>query len=215
MFLESTPYITIRNRNGLKTIDYTSADILGLGEPGPAAARSYNTIIGIYTTDDDGRKVYLETSGVYSTTTAAKHKPRAASLAIDNGFKVVTGIRPDVLHDLYFYAGENQALIIREILQEVETRRQLLGQLRNNINSSFLITDLLVSDKITSRRPPESKQYKNGNRLVKYYYQTNFKYIANIQYEVNQKSIPYTVQTRTGTARTNKYKYDVVTIREC
>ena len=61
MFLESTPHINLRKANGLINIDYTACDIIGLDQDSStAAARSYSTIIGVYTRDETGKKIYLE-----------------------------------------------------------------------------------------------------------------------------------------------------------
>ena len=95
MFLRSTPHIILRNRNNLLTIDYTAADVI-FNNKEDAAARSYSTLIGIYTTDETGRKYYLETAGSYSITTEAKHKNRARRLADYNGYEIIQYIPPMV-----------------------------------------------------------------------------------------------------------------------
>lgn len=214
MFLNETPHIKLRKANGLINIDYTACDIIGLSDDDsrPAAARSYSTIIGVYTRTSDDTKIYLETSGVYSTTTAAKHKPRAAAIAAYNNFKIIEGINPDVLHNLYFYPSTAPA--VEEIIKESEERKQILQALYNNDYNNAVILHAKYSGRISAAREPQSKQYKNGNYQTKYYYKTNFKYIANIQYELNVKAIKYTVQTRTGPAVTNKYNSKIVNIRE-
>ncbi|MBQ9011389.1 MAG: hypothetical protein IJ093_01940 [Bacilli bacterium] len=210
MNLESTPYITIRRANGLNYIDYTQCDILGLNDDSStAAARSYNTIIGVFTRDSTGEKIYLETSGVYSTTTTSKHKPRAAAIATYNNYKIVPEVRPDVLHDLYFY----NKYAADEIIKEAQERAAILEELKNQDINGASIKHAKYTGTIKASRNPETTTYKNGNQLVKYYYQTNFKYCSNIYYEVNQKATPYQVQTRTGPAVTNKYKNTIVNIR--
>lgn len=188
MLLESTPHISLRNSRGLTYIDYTQCDILNVAAPGPAAARSYNTIIGVYTHDSTGCKVYLETGAAYSQTTASKHKPRAAAIASYNGFEIIPEIKPEILRQVYFY--EN--IPVDEIIKESQQRRQLLQELRNNDTTGKTIKDLKVKGILKAAKKPESHQYKNGNHLDKYHYKTDFKYVYNIYYEVNQKSTRYT-----------------------
>lgn len=186
MILKETPYIKLRNRNGLKYIDHTQCDIIGLrNESSQAAARSYNTIIGVYTRTGTGEKVYLETAGSYSTTTAGKHKPRAAAIAIHNKYKIIEDIKPEILHDIYF----NNKYNIDEILTEAKQRKGLINQLKQGITESFLITDLKVNGNIKAARNPEPHQYKNGNSQTKYYYKVSFKYCSSIYYQVNVKHI--------------------------
>lgn len=215
MILESTPYIKLRKSRGLINIDFTQCDIIGLNEnSSTAAARSYNTIIGVYTRTSSGQKVYLETSGVYSQTTAAKHKPRAARLAEYNGYNIIKDIKPEILHDIYFYNKYN----IDEILKESQQRRELLEELKNNQETGRQLLALSKAGVIKARKLPETKQYKNGNRLVKYYYKTNFKYCSNIYWEVNQKAIKYTRPAFNGPrgprppATGRKYKINIVNI---
>ena len=188
MFLSETPHISLRNSRGLTYIDYTQCDILNAAAPGPAAARSYNTIIGVYTRSSNGKKVYLETGANYSQTTASKHKPRAAAIAIYNGFQIIPEIKPDTLREVYF----NNKIPVDEIIKESETRRQLFQELHNNDNNGRTIKDLKYKGILKASREPESHQYKNGNHLEKYHYKTDFKYVYNIYYEVNQKSTKYT-----------------------
>ena len=189
MFLSETPHIRIRRANGLYNIDYTACDIIGLNQDSStAAARSYNTIIGVYTRTSSGSRVYLETGAAYSQTTASKHKPRAAAIASYNGFQIIPEIKPDVLREVYFY-GKTP---VDEIIKEAETRQQLLQELHNNDNNGPTIKDLKVKGIIKAAREPESHQYKNGNHLEKYFYQTKFKYVYNVQYELNQKATKYT-----------------------
>lgn len=183
MNLISTPYITIRNRNGLKTIDYTQCDILE--NENQAAARSYNTIIGVYTRTSTGQQVYLETAGSYSQTTASKHKPRAAAIAAYNNYKIIEDIKPEILFNQYFY----NKYCIDEILQESQQRQELIKQLKDGKTSSFLINNLKVNGTITAARDPKTKNYKNGNHQTKYYYKVNFKYSAPVYYEVITKHI--------------------------
>lgn len=198
MYLESTPYIKLRRANGLINIDYTSCDIIGLrNESSQAAARSYNTIIGVYTRDSTGNKIYLETAGSYSTTTATKHKPRARSLAAYNNYEIIPDIKPEVLHNQYF----NNKYYIDEILKESQQRQQLIKQLKDGITTSFLITDLKTKGIIKAARNPETRNYKNGNSETKYYYIVNFKYHAPIYYNVIIKHIKTIIpgyNSRTG-----------------
>lgn len=210
MQLESTPYVTLRKAKGLINIDYTACDIIGLSNNnGTAAARSYNTIIGVYTRDSTGNKVYLETSGVYSTTTCGKHKPRAAAIATYNRYQIVPEVRPDILHDLYYYSKYS----VDDIIKEFQEREAILEELKNNNYNGTAIKTAKLNGTIKAAREPETTQYKNGNNLTKYYYRTNFKYVSNVYYELNNKAIKTTVQTRTGTATTNKYKNQIVNIR--
>lgn len=209
MFLSETPHIKLRKANGLLNIDYTAADII-FNNKEDAAARSYNTLIGIYTKDETGRKYYLETAGVYSTTTAAKHKPRARRLASYNNYEIITDIRPEYIHDFNkFYDGTYN---ITEILQEQQERKDILKALYENENNAAAIIHAKTTGKIKARKAPEGKQFKNGNYLTKYFYVTNFKYFSNIYYELNLKAVKKQVQTRTGPAVTNQYKYNIVNI---
>lgn len=209
MKLESTPHIRLRRANGLINIDYTACDIIGLDQDsGKAAARSYNTIIGVYTRSSNG-KIYLENSCSYSQTTAGKHKPRAAALAIHNGYKVISWIKPEVLKEVFF-----TNINVDEIVKEAETRKLLLKELHDNEYNGKLLKHLKVTGAIKAQKAPESTTYKNGNQLTKYYYSTNFKYVSNITYELNNKAVKVTVKTRNGQAVTNKYKNPIVNIRE-
>lgn len=210
MQLESTPYVTLRKANGLINIDYTACDIIGLSNNnGTAAARSYNTIIGVYTKTSSGKKVYLKNAYSYSQTTAGKHHPRAAAIAEYNGYAVIQEVKPDVLHDLYCY----NKYAVDEIIKEAETRNAILQELHNNDNNGTAIKAAKLNGTIKAYKNPESHQYKNGNNLTKYYYRTNFKYVSNVYYELNNKAIKTTVQTRTGTATYNKYVNTIVNIR--
>lgn len=216
MFLSETPHINLRNSRGLTYIDYTQCDILNAAAPGPAAARSYNTIIGVYTRTSNGSKVYLETGASYSQTTASKHKPRAAAIAIYNGFQIIPEIKPDVLRDVYFYGK----IPVDEVIKESQQRRQLVQELRNNDDTGTTIKDLKVKGTIKAAKKPESHQYKNGNHLEKYYYKTDFKYVYNVYYEVNQKSTKYTrpaFNSPTGprpAATGNRITHKIVNIQE-
>lgn len=195
MILKETPHIKLRKANGLINIDFTSCDIIGLrDESSQAAARSYNTIIGVYTRDSTDNKIYLETSGVYSTTTAGKHKPRARSLAAYNNYKIILDIKPEILHEQYF----NNKYCIDEILTEAKQRQELIKQLKDGITTSFLITDLKVNGVIKAARNPEPHQYKNGNHQTKYYYKVSFKYCAPIYYQVIKKHIVKKVPSYNG-----------------
>lgn len=216
MFLESTPHVTIRKANGLYNIDYTACDILNAAAPGPAAARSYNTIIGVYTHDSSGSKVYLETGASYSQTTASKHKPRAAAIASYNGFQIIPEIKPSVLFDLYHY----NKIPVDEIIKEAEERRQLLQELHNNNDTGTTIKDLKVKGIIKAAKEPESTPYKNGNHLEKYHYKTDFKYVYNVYYEVNVKTTKYTRPSFNGptgprpAATGNRITHTIVNIQE-
>ena len=215
MFLSETPHIKIRKAKGLYNVDYTACDILNQNQPGPAAARSYNTIIGVYTHDSTGCKVYLETGAAYSQTTASKHKPRAAAIAEYNGFQIIPEIKPDVLRQVYLY--EN--IPVDEIIKEAETRDQLLEDLHNNDNNSTTILKLKRAGIIKANRNPQSHQYKNGNHLEKYFYRTNFKYVYNVYYELNVKTTRYTRPQFNGptgpraAASGNRIKHTIVNIR--
>ena len=184
MFLKSTPYIKLRKANGLLNIDYTKCDIIF--NDNIAAARSYNTIIGVYTRDSTGTKIYLETSGSYSTTTATKHKPRAASIAAYNNYHIVTDIKPEVLKIVYYSKNPE---IVDNILKESQQRQELLNELKNNVNDSLLKTHLKVNGTIKADRTPEHKQYKNGNSQTKYYYRSNFQYCQQVTWQENKKHI--------------------------
>lgn len=215
MFLEETPYIKLRKANGLINIDYTACDIIGLKEDSStAAARSYSTIIGIYTSGPDGKKIYLETSGAYSTTTATKHKPRAAAIASYNGYKIIPGINPQALRDLYFYP--NNAPAIKDILEEVKQHQEILQALKGHETRLNVILDYKVKGIITAAREPETIHYKNGNTDHIYSYRTNFKYISNIQYQERRKAILTIIDKGTkGKFKTYKYSETIQKIRGC
>ena len=186
MNLRSTPHIKIRRANGLNNIDYTTCDIIGLNdESEKAAARSYNTIIGVYARDSTGKKIYLETGGVYSTTTQGKHKPRARRIAEYNNFKVVSEILPEILHKLYFYNKYN----IDAITSEAKERQEILKALYNNEDTAPAILHAKYKNIIECYKPVEKTQYKNGNLKNKYYCKVTFKYCYPIYYELNVKHI--------------------------
>lgn len=213
MFLKETPHIKLRKANGLINIDYTACDILGLqDDSSTAAARSYNTIIGVYTRDSSGRKVYLETGYAYSTTTATKHKPRALSLAIYNDYKIVTGVHPEVLKNLYFYPAAAPA--VDEIIKEVDLKTEIIKELRG-LKTKQINPVLHARTKglIKTRKKPESKNFKNGNKETIYYYRTAFNYIVNIYYHKRVHVFKQRLKTgnsKPGTANAgssyNKYK---------
>ena len=210
MLLNDTPYIRLRNNKGLTKIDYTACDIIGLEDgSSTAAARSYSTIIGVYTRS--GEKVYLKNAEKYSVTTAGKHHPRAEAIAIYNGYHVINNVRPDVLYNVYFHPSTAPA--VDEIINEAEERRQIIKELRANDPEGAAIIHAKVTGTIKTKKV-ETHQYKNGNNLDKYYCTTNFKFVSNITYEVNIKSTPYRVRTRTGTATTHKYNSQIVNIKE-
>ena len=211
MFLNETPYIKLRRtRSGLIYVDYTQLDILGLqDDSSTAAARSYNTIIGVYTRTGSGKKIYLETSGSYSTTTATKHKPRAAAIAIYNNFQVIPEVKPEILHNLYFYNKYN----VDEILKEYQERQKIAAAIETRNPDHPGIIDAQVKGLIKAAGLPTATNYKNGNRLVKYYYRTNFKYFSNIYYQVNQKATRRTINKgNRGNFQTNEYKESIVNI---
>ena len=209
--INETPYINLRNNaHGTRTIDYTQADIIEGIKPHDAAARSYNTIIGVYTRTNDGQKVYLETSGIYSTTTATKHKPRAARLASYNGYEIVTGIKPETLHNLYFYDKYD----VSEILQEAKLKNEILETLKSGHDNGPIIHGQVIGV-INSNGTPKTTDYKNGNRDVKYFYKTNFKHVTNIKYEQILKSIPVKINKgQKGQYLTHDYKSYIVNIKE-
>lgn len=208
MFLESTPYIKLRKARGLINIDYTACDIIGLETEGPAAARSYNTIIGVYTRSGTGEKIYLETAGSYSTTTAAKHKPRAARLAAHNGYKIITDIKPQVLHDIYFYNKYN----VDEILKESQIHAAAIAAIKTG-NSPETVRDIKPYLKTAYKRT--RKDFKNGNHQTRSWYKLQFKYHAPIYYHINTHVFKETRPAyygRTGykpPATYNKYKQGV------
>lgn len=206
MNLKSTPHIILRKRNGLLNIDYTACDIISNQDQ--AAARSYNTIIGVYARDSSGTKYYLETSGVYSTTTAAKHKPRAARLADYNGFRIIENIKPDVLFNQYFYKKYS----IDDIIQEAKERQAILQALRDNDTNARSIKAAKLNGTIHARKNPEPHQFKNGNLKTKYYYIAEFKYCSSIFYEVNIKHERKTIETRKGPAETNEVKINICNV---
>lgn len=216
MFLNETPHISLRkNTNGNYQIDFCSAEILTpFKGTETAAARSYSTIIGIYTRDESGKKIYLETSGVYSTTTATKHKPRAAAIASHNGYKIISNINPQVLRDLYFYPDNAPA--IKDILEEVKQHREILQALKGHESRLNVILDYKVKGIITAAKEPETIHYKNGNTDHIYSYKTNFKYISNIQYQERRKAIKTIIDKGTkGKFKTYKYSETIQKIREC
>ena len=186
--LRETPHIRIRKANGLYNIDYTAADIIpgnSINSNHHAAARSYNTIIGVYTEDSTGQKIYLNTAGVYSTTTATKHKPRAAAIASYNNYKIIDNIKPEILHDLFFYNKYN----VDDILKEYQERREILKELQDGNHSTGKILDAKYKSIITAaRKPADPITYKNGNSKQIYYYKTNFKYFSNIYYKVTVRT---------------------------
>ena len=212
MILRSTPHIKLRKANGLINIDYTACDILFNEKEGTAAARSYNTIIGVYCQDKNNNKIYLETAGSYSQTTATKHKPRAAALAAYNNYKIIENVRPETLHNLYYYADYNLYLLVEEILKESQQRNAIIKELQNNDETGRQILAAKKAGTIKARKKPESKDYKNGNRQTKYYYVVKFKYLAPVYYELNQKAIKRIVRTRNGEAVTHDYLYNIVNI---
>lgn len=211
MNLKETPYIKLRKANGLTWIDYTQCDILTLEDDrNTSAARSYNTIIGIYTDTINGEKVYLETSGVYSTTTAAKHKPRAAAIAAYNNYRIIPEVKPEILHDIYFY----EKYSIEAILKEYQERQEISAAIETRNPDHYTILDARTKGQIKPAGLPKTTNYKNGNRLVKYYYKTNFQYFQNIYYQVNQKATRRTINKGTkGNFITNSYKESIVNIR--
>lgn len=186
MILKETPSIKIRKSNGLYVIDYTSCDLIK-NPAGTIAARSYNTIIGIYTTNSDGQKVYYKNCYSYSTTTATKHHPRAERLAAYNNYKIVEGVKPDALFNLYF---DPSKVNIKELEQELKNRQEIEDAAYNN--NFYLLYQHQKKDNIRPE-PPESIQYKNGNRLTTHEYRTTFKYIQNISYTEYTKTGPKTI----------------------
>jgi len=214
MILKETPYIKIRNRNGLKYIDYTACDIIGLRpESNQAAARSYNTIIGVYTRDSTGRKYYFQTSGSYSTTTATKHKPRAAGIAAYNNYIIVDDVHPKILNDLYFYNKYN----VDEIIQEAKIRTEIINTIRSNPDTSIFFKNKKCYDYITFNNRT-GKDYQNGNRQEVTIYKTNFKYLYNFQIKETRHAFQHKLKQyagRTGTkgpATYTTYKYRSVII---
>lgn len=212
MYLNETPHISLRKANGLINIDYSACDIIFNERNDTAAARSYNTVIGIYTKDNNNNKIYLETAGSYSQTTAGKHKPRARRLAEYNNYKIIPEIKPAIIESVSDFYYKN--LNVDEIIKESQERRQILTALYNNEENAAAIKAAKLNGICKARRQPESTSYKNGNYLTKYFYIVEFKYLSSIYYELNSKAIKTQIETRTGTAWTNQYKNQIVNISE-
>lgn len=187
MILKETPHIKLRNSKGHVYIDYTACDILE-NPAGVIAARSYSTIIGIYTSSSSGQKVYYKNCYGYSTTTSTKHHPRAERLAAYNGYQIQEGINPKTLHNLYFNPAQ---VNIKELEEELKNRREIEDAAYNN--NFYLLYQHQKKDNIRPE-PPESIQYKNGNRLVRQEYKTRFKYIQNISFTEYSKTGPKTIE---------------------
>lgn len=215
MFLSETPHIKLRKANGLINIDYTACDIIGLQDgSSTAAARSYNTIIGVYARGPDGKKIYLQNGYSYSTTTATKHHPRAAALASHNGYKIIPDIKPEPLHKLaYNYSNRPD---LQEILKEVKARDEILKELQDarTKNRPVFFKNKNLYKYVETRRPPESVTYKNGNRETVHHYKTSFNYLIDIYYHVRRHDYRQTRAAFYGpkghkpaaTYYTNKYK---------
>lgn len=186
MILKETPYIKIRKANGLYNIDYTSCDLIK-NPAGTIAARSYNTLIGVYTINSDGQKVYYKNCYGYSTTTSTKHHPRAERLAAYNNYKIVEGINPDTLFNLYFDLSK---VNIKQLEEELKNRREIEAAI---INKDYHKLYQYQRPGIIRPEAPESTNYKNGNRLVKQEYKTRFKYIQNISFTEYSKTGPKTI----------------------
>ena len=194
--LESTPYVKIRKANGLLNIDYTACDIFSIENI--AIARSYNTFIGIYAAGPDGKKYYFKNSNSYSSTTATKHHPRAQEIAIYNGYNTVVEVRPETLYKIYNATPETRPELLKQILYESQIKDEIKTAINNN---EYIYKNINVFDYIklvTRKHTP----YKNTNFKDVYLYQTNFKYISNINIKYTQHAFN-TVKPSTG----YRYKY--------
>ena len=159
---------------------------------------SYSTIIAA-----EAPGVTIITSGYYSNTTA-HHKTDARRYFNNNQEIEAT---PEALYK--YVSGEVTA---EELQREASQRQELITALKANKNTGGIIEKLKVKGIITTRKAPETKNYKNGNRLEKYFYKVEFKYLPAVYYELNSKAIKYQIETRTGTAKTNKYINNVVNL---
>ena len=197
MYLEETPYIKLRYARGLLNIDYTSCDIIF--NENHAGARSYNTIIGVYAIIN-GKKYYFETSGVYSQTTAGKHKPRARDIAIYNGFEVIENIKPDILFDLYF-----KSININALFKELQQKEDLIKYLKlqdyktcHQINSQAAWDGLRIYDlrQLIKNSETNKKEtiYKNGNTKTVKQYRTKFNYLSDLYYKITSRSKKTTIK---------------------
>lgn len=219
MYIKETAHIKLRKANGLINIDYTACDIIFNEKNDTAAARSYNTIIGIFTHDNSSNKIYLETAGVYSTTTATKHKPRAARIADYNGYTIIEGIKPAIIEQVRdFYYCPLTEEDVDEIKKEAKQRQEILKALYSNNETAAAIKSGKYSGTIKARKAPAGHQFKNGNYLTKYFYKTNFKYLQNIYYEVNVRHVKTKIKGYNGPAgpvpdrKTFKIKRNIVNI---
>ena len=205
MILQNTPHIRIAPLSG--QVDKCSCWIKNYNYDENQYAFSYNTVIGIYTSD----LYYLETAGSYSTTTAGKHKPRCQSIARHNNFKIVPDVKPETLAAIY-RRPEELPEILPAILEESQQRRQLLDAINNNRTENSIALDLKVKGILNASRKPETKNFKNGNRDTVHYYRTNFKYVSNLEYKEVTKAKKQRLETsnsKPGKAKTGStyYKY--------
>ena len=156
---------------------------------------SYQTIIAA-----DINGTTFITSGAYSVTTG--HHKTDARRYFNNVQEIE--LLPDALYALA--AGEVSAA---EIIKESQDRRNLLKELRNQEPDGTTIKDLKYKGTIQAYKPPEHKQYKNGNRDIIYHYKASFKNLPEVYYKVICKEQPVKIQTRTGPALYNKYSSKV------
>ena len=209
--IKETPHIKINKKTG--QIDYTSACISSAWntEYIKGVTFSYNTIIGVFLKVPyctGYRLYYLETAGVYSQTTASKHKPRAAGIASYNNYDIISDIKPDALQTIANAPEDKQQQILKAILKEDQERQDIINQLYSNDDAGGPVLHAIKTGVINHWKRPDSHTFKNGNYQTKYYYKTNFKYLSNIYYELNVKHVKITVPGYNGR---NGYKPPAVT----
>ena len=164
---------------------------------GITAAVSYNTIIAA---SQDGI-TYL-TSYNYSNTTA-HHKTQA--VRIFNDTEIIT-VTPDALYKI----ADGDKTAATEALQEHEIREVLLQELHNNDSTGKTLKHLQYLGVCKPEKVPESQDFKNGNRLTKYYYKVNFKYVPPVRFQKNSRG----VLTDSSKGKYFRYKKQIVNIEE-